>query len=83
MAAAAGVALVLEATFLTGFLVCFFEVVVTAGLAVLPLVAGAGTCDLANIMGIVATASAIVSKLVFMAFFSWRAFLPATIPCCA
>jgi hypothetical protein len=66
---AVGVAVVFGATFFTCFLV-FFEV--TAGFAAVVLLAGGGTC-FANIVGSAATASAIVNKVVFMAFFSWRA----------
>ena len=80
---AAGVVLLLAVVFLEDFLVCFLVLVVAGLLVLLGLAGVAGVACLANIMGIVATASAIVNKLVFMAFFSWRAFLPATIPWCA
>jgi hypothetical protein len=74
-AAAAGVLpVVLFAAGLTAcFLWCFFTFGVVAAAGGLVPLAGGVAGDCANVRGMVATARAIVSKVVFIFFFSLRA----------
>jgi hypothetical protein len=73
-AAAAGVLplVLFAAGFAACFLLVFFAFVVEAAGGVAPL-AGGVAGDWANVKGIVATARAIVNKVVFIFFFSLRA----------
>ena len=59
------------------FLTCFLVLAVVAACVPLPLVAGVAGVACANVKGMVATASAIASKLFFIFPSFRRAFLPA------
>jgi hypothetical protein len=59
------------------FFMCFLVLTVVAACVPLLLVAGVAGVDCANVMGMVATASAIASKLFFIFPSFRRAFLPA------